>query len=84
MAAIAIPWLNDPSISAYRPEEKPSILDTIGAAFRQENPTISLISNGFRGIDRLIDFDPNYNPYTNLSNDSKYHQFLDRFFVGKK
>jgi len=62
-------------VSEYdRPD--PAFLDTLGAAFRQENLIGSYITSARREVDDFYKVDPAYNPFDDLKG---YEDYADRF-----
>lgn len=58
------------------PEPAESDSSVLGAAFRLENPVVSLFNGG--RVDQSEPFDPEYRPYEDIQG-TKYEQYSDRF-----
>lgn len=57
-------------------QPRPDYLDTLGAAFRQENLIGSYISSARRDVQDFYRVDPAYNPFDDIKG---YEQYADRF-----
>lgn len=81
LVPIEIPLMDRPSPRLYHESDRPSLSETLGAAFRQENSLTSTAGTGFRNIRRFFEFNENFNPYEFLDTDDKsqYAPYIDRF-----